>query len=513
MDRHAVRGLEQQVAIQQELLDRVMKSPRLPSIPAVALKIIDLVHQDEVNMDQIAETIRLDPALSTKILKTVNSSFYGQPKTVGTINQAIIVLGLNSVKTLALGFSLVGNLSEAGAEGFDHVSYWKRSLLSATAAKQVCDHMVVIQAEEVFMASLLQDVGMLALSQVLGSQYAHLQIQTKGNHRKLMALERAALKGDHAEVGATLIEGWGLPPVIAEPIRYHETPDEAPENLAMLARIVTAGGCIADVLMSPDDPAHVERCNEHLHAWFEMDPAQCESILGEVHRCAKEMQGLFTLPIDDLGNTDDILRRAKDALEKIGLQSAKQALDLQRSNDQLQEEVNTDALTGVANRRRFDADAATQFAKATLDKPLTVMFMDIDHFKQFNDLHGHATGDEVLKAFAQSLVVGGDTVGTAYRYGGEEFAMLFPGVDQKAAALIAERIRESVDTGVWVAGPEGERLNVTVSIGVATFDGTFFKRIDQLVKAADRGVYAAKSAGRNCVRVFVPRVDPESQAA
>ena len=87
----------------------------------------------------IAETISLDAALSTKLLKTVNSSFYGLPKTVGSMNQAVMVLGLNSVKTLALGFSLVQNLTDAGGSSFDHAAYWRRSLYSATAAKKLCE--------------------------------------------------------------------------------------------------------------------------------------------------------------------------------------------------------------------------------------------------------------------------------------------------------------------------------------------------------------------------------------
>ena len=86
----------------QELIDRVLQSPRLPSLPEIALKVIDLVQQDEVSIKQIAETIQNDPALASKILKTVNSSFYGQSSSVSTISHALVVLGLNAVKTLAL---------------------------------------------------------------------------------------------------------------------------------------------------------------------------------------------------------------------------------------------------------------------------------------------------------------------------------------------------------------------------------------------------------------------------
>ena len=112
----------------QELLERILKSPRLPSLPAIALEVIDLVQQQDVDIKQIANTIQHDPALSTKILKTVNSSFYGQAHSISTISHALVVLGLNSVKTLALGFTLVNNLADEQTGSFDHLTFWKRSL-------------------------------------------------------------------------------------------------------------------------------------------------------------------------------------------------------------------------------------------------------------------------------------------------------------------------------------------------------------------------------------------------
>ena len=149
----------------QDVLDRVLRSPRLPSLPTVALEVINLAQQPDVGFKQIAAVIRQDPALSSKILKTVNSSFYGQVREISTISRAIQVLGLNSVKTMALGFSLVGNLKDSRKWGFDHVEYWRRSLYTATAARILSRHAGIVQQEEAFLGGgLLQDVGMVALS-------------------------------------------------------------------------------------------------------------------------------------------------------------------------------------------------------------------------------------------------------------------------------------------------------------------------------------------------------------
>ena len=93
----------------QGALDKILRSPRLPSLPSIAVEVINLAQRD-VNMQRIADTLQHDPALSTKILRTANSAFYGQSQTIGTVSRALVVLGLSAVKTLALGFSLVADL-------------------------------------------------------------------------------------------------------------------------------------------------------------------------------------------------------------------------------------------------------------------------------------------------------------------------------------------------------------------------------------------------------------------
>src|ERR671927_348800 len=121
----------------EALAQRVKQCPNLPSLPAIALQVLDLAQKDDVDMAKIARTISKDPALSGKILRTVNSSFYGRSQAVSTISHALVILGLQSVKTLVLGFSLVTTLAKDGARQFNHVGYWKRSIYGATAARSL----------------------------------------------------------------------------------------------------------------------------------------------------------------------------------------------------------------------------------------------------------------------------------------------------------------------------------------------------------------------------------------
>src|SRR5439155_17695624 len=107
------------LAMNEQLLNRIRQCPTLPSLPAIAMDVLDLAQREEVDIAEIARIISKDPALSSKILRTVNSSFYGRAQSVSQVSQALGILGLQSVKTLVLGFSLVSNLQQGGkGKGF-----------------------------------------------------------------------------------------------------------------------------------------------------------------------------------------------------------------------------------------------------------------------------------------------------------------------------------------------------------------------------------------------------------
>src|SRR4051812_32949582 len=151
----------------EQLLQRIKQCPNLPSLPAIAVQVLELAQQAGVDIAEIARIISKDPALSSKILRTVNSSFYGRSQNVSTISHALVILGLQSVKTLVLGFSLVTNLANNKSKGFKHVSYWRRSIYAATAARSLAAKLGLVQAEEAFLATLLMDIGMMVLDQVV----------------------------------------------------------------------------------------------------------------------------------------------------------------------------------------------------------------------------------------------------------------------------------------------------------------------------------------------------------
>jgi diguanylate cyclase (GGDEF)-like protein len=184
--------------------------------------------------------------------------------------------------------------------------------------------------------------------------------------------------------------------------------------------------------------------------------------------------------------------------EMVGYLSGQAAVSLENvgRHEEVEREAHTDPLTGLANRRRFDELLALAIDEAHREgRPVSLLALDLDHFKDVNDEHGHGVGDEVLMAMARALretVRGGDV---AARLGGEEFAVLLPRTDTHGAVILGERLREAV-AELRVPTPTGVTIRVTTSVGSATLDGDAIDA-PRLIAAADGALYRAKRAGRN----------------
>jgi len=160
----------------------------------------------------------------------------------------------------------------------------------------------------------------------------------------------------------------------------------------------------------------------------------------------------------------------------------------------------TDQLTGIANRRSFDQQIIAEWRRAIRhESPISLMMIDVDKFKVFNDTHGHQQGDIVLQAIAKALTVAlKRSTDLAARWGGEEFAVLLPATDMDGALVIAEQIRAKIENTV-IRCPGGANTNITVSIGVNAQIPTQNDSIAKFISKADTALYTSKEMGRNRV--------------
>ena len=175
---------------------------------------------------------------------------------------------------------------------------------------------------------------------------------------------------------------------------------------------------------------------------------------------------------------------------------------LEEKNAELERLANTDYLTNLYNRRRFFHTAEDEFAKAVCSgNPISITLIDLDHFKQVNDTHGHLVGDRALVHIAQLIRSRCRESDVAARYGGEEFIILHPSTNRQNAFQIAERIRKEVEATPFFH--ERDEIGVTLSAGVVdTIVCRDCMRIDNMLAKADLALYRAKDAGRNQVVVF-----------
>jgi two-component system, cell cycle response regulator len=197
----------------------------------------------------------------------------------------------------------------------------------------------------------------------------------------------------------------------------------------------------------------------------------------------------------------DLIARIELHLELVRLQG-----ELERKNRLLEEMSSTDALTGLRNRRYLNEILRLDFMRAQrFGGPLSLVMADLDHFKEVNDLHGHAAGDAVLREVAARFLARLRESDVAGRYGGEEFLLVLTGSGLSGAAVAAERWRADIESKP-VALEDGTRIPIAVSMGVATYL-PHMTDSQHLVRAADEALYRAKQAGRN--QVVLAGVDGE----
>jgi len=333
--------------LNHQLLHDALSSTKLPTPPAIAMRVIELTDDPNVTPRELTDLVQADSGLSSKILRTVNSAFYGLATPVASIKRAQILLGLNAIKTLTLGFSLVQSIRGSGgeADGFDYTTFWRRSLHAATCAKAVATRTGAMEPEEALLGGLLQDVGMVVLHRTLGETYDRVVRDAGGRHRELTRLELLELDLTHAVVGATLAERWRFPSSLITPIRHHEKPTAAPQAQRDAAKCVGLASLGASALTEADSIPELRRYLSSARSWLSLDEREAEAALEEAAAGAREFGKLLDVDAGAPVNTQTILESAKEKL--VNLSAGPQVEDAVR---RLRDERSLDSITGALSK-------------------------------------------------------------------------------------------------------------------------------------------------------------------
>ncbi|MGO9512942.1 MAG: HDOD domain-containing protein [Steroidobacteraceae bacterium] len=476
-----------------------------PSPPGVATHIIELARDPDIEMGKVAKALSMDSALSTKILRIANSPLYAQRRKSENLRQALVVLGLNATLTLALSFSLVKSLRTGKANGISYPYYWRRALIAATAARALGDAMHQSMAEEIFLAGLLQDVGILALDKAIPDLYRGGE-SIQSDHNALAAHEKKRLQLDHAEIGGWLMRSWNLPERLHRAIArsHHIDFSVAAEPAQIFERCVALSGPVADLFLREPQHRHFAETALCAERSLGMDKTAFGQVLGTVGSMLPETESIFETNLLTEQHPELILEQAREALMLRSLHALREINTLRAVAEltssralELEEETRRDALTGVYNRAYLDQVLAREFEHSTRHKwPLSVAFADLDNFKSINDKFGHQAGDRILQATARILRGNTRETDLIARYGGEEFVVVLPATDADTARSICERIVAAFQNTGHLVG--SDHTTVTISIGCATHGTQIsFANVADFVKAADQALYTAKLRGRN----------------
>jgi len=491
--------------MQPDLEASLQHCRNLPSPPAIALRIIELAQDPEVDLAAAAAVIAMDPALSARLLRVANSPLYAGRRRVETLAQAMTMLGLNATLSLALGFSLARGLRSIDRAAAEQQRIWKRSVLSALAARLLGAHAGLDRLEDLMLAGLLQDIGALALLQARPD--AWLSLQDPAGIPVSLEREREAFGGDHAEAGNWLARHWQLPAYLCDAIAGSEG---NPTRADRFQACVIASGAVATLWLadSDDDGALRTAAEARIQAGGIGGPGTLDSLLAQMASAATGFGALFDLRIVQPAHLQAIIDQARELLVLRNLREIQEATrargEVHASEERIRrltEQSRRDPLTGVYNRLQLDEVLGREFdAAVAARQPLSIAFVDLDDFKRINDRHGHLVGDQVLRQFAQSLLRMLRTSDMVARYGGEEFLVVLGQSNAAAAARVLQRILEET-ARTPMAVVDGHPLYVTFSAGLATHDGpdSPFADARGLLQAADHALYEAKRRGRNQV--------------
>ncbi|TDX32333.1 diguanylate cyclase (GGDEF)-like protein [Modicisalibacter xianhensis] len=478
----------------------------LPSLPTAVLRVIELAKDPESSIQQIVATLGTDPALSVRVLSLANTVYFTRTAPVEELHQAVSRIGVERTLSMALGCSLISATDNRRLPGMDLERYWQRSLICALSAKSLAETLgLESEGGALYTASLLQDIGMLALYALDAERYRPL-LENAMDHGALIDAERECYALDHAEVGAWLAARWNLPQRTVEWIAHsHAALTSATSREAQARNCLIASGRLADAWLEGEAALSVAIAS--LESYFGLDTPDMISKIMSLQEQLPSVAALYEVSVPQPLDANQLMFEAKlllaekNARLQQDLWRQQQEIEaLRRQQEALNHQARVDPLTNLYNRRYMEQRLDSLFQQARAHREsLSLVFIDLDRFKDINDEFGHTIGDEVLKGFATILadMLKGDNL--AGRYGGEEFIVVLPEADSEMACQRVSDIRRQLE-GKVLAHARGVPIRVTASYGIASMEGgEQFTDVDELIETADQCMYRSKRLGSSRV--------------
>jgi diguanylate cyclase (GGDEF)-like protein len=362
--------------------DELKATGKLPSPAGVALAVIELCRREGVGIDEIAHAVCADPALSGRVIKFANSAASGPRRPVVSVNDAIRMVGISTVRQLVLGFSLLGQYRSGACTAFDYGRFWSRALATGIAANAACLRVRSAAPEEAFTCGLLAGVGTLALVTIYPKEMAELL--TAHPHKppaETAALERERFATDHNELGAALLEDWHLPRLFVAAIFHHERPEQArvPEGSRefVVGQVLHLAALVADYCVTrEDDRKHMVPELILAAAKIGLDQSALAKLNDEVAVQWQEWGKILEVKTQDLPSFEQVLaeKPAPPPLEAGPIPAAQEPLTiLAVDDDRSVLMVLEHLLRGLGHHVHTAQDGKTALARAVSVRPQIIV--------------------------------------------------------------------------------------------------------------------------------------------
>lgn len=461
---------------------------KLPTMPAVAARLLELRGSPSLDVKTLSSLLSQDPAIAATVLRYVNSPAYLMGHTVETIDRAIVVLGSRATMEIALTVSLARGLSELRGDGLDYDLFWRRSLFAATAARVLGRTVREPALEELFVAGLLQDIGLLALDVVQPDLYVGLGVD-QHDHCALSRAEQSRLGFDHADFGARLLLQWGLHARTVRAVSLSHSLDRDIDDGFMAC--VVASGALADFFIHDGNLEAQQFAFQQLYRLFSIRETEGKQILIRMMSEMRNTLDLFAPIVPGQGHARDNVHPL--TRERAGSEHAISPAELLaslRANDFLEDEFQPD---GVISRAAFENSLKNGF-KMLNAQPFSVVLLSINNLRALEQQHGQKVAKLLLRVVGRKLMENIRVEDFVCRYG-DCFALILLGSPVDSASRVVQRIVDIfVDARYEITN--GDKVALSLNAGIAGHTGSLrFDSHEAMLAAAAAALQEARARG------------------
>lgn len=492
-------------------------------MPGTVIKLLQMFADPEVCIDDVVGAIKTDAALAGRILKAANSSAVQISREVSDLKQAAVLMGKKTISTLALSFSLTDKSLNEGPDAASFEAFWSQSLLTGVASSTIAKRYRSLPYDEAFLVGLLSRIGRLAALAFAPKQFTDYSQDCAVSGVSVDTVPLPEMGMSCEQLTLAYMQSWLLPESFIGYVELihdasqrdrmqlcedSETTEQAGEAAPDAATVLRVAGAIGQFFAGENTGVALATIYELMDP-FLTEEETIDDLLQQVLDEFGTYSELLDIDKNSFGSPTELHAEAMTHLTSIMLapevetaeteESISEVKWLKRRVTDLTTRLTLDPMTQIHNRSFFDMQLEEAVALASLEEHVvTVLFVDINEFKQVNDVHGHDVGDAAIIAVAQKLQAIVRESDIVARYGGDEFVILCKMNESDGLAAQAERITAMTED--LSASCRGLSIKISLAIGGAsgTPDGTkdFAER---LLRESDEAMYEAKQSRSNPV--------------